>query len=175
MVILRRQRRRSIHPAQAVPKSLRMSLAAMMWTALLAFMADAASAETATVYGTTASMFSPHSGAFLPANTNLFCFSMNEADCWDGKIWHHLYPSGRRRYAVADTDRVACSVILAPSNDCWTGSVWYRLPRGQLFGVIGGFFSNNPGAFITVPLRSQPVTYSPTTSPSPLGEFASKR
>jgi hypothetical protein len=174
LVILRRQRRR-IHPAQAVPKALRMALAALTWTALLALIADTASAETATVYGTTASMFSPHSGAFLPANTNLFCFSMNEANCWDGKIWHHLYPSGRRHYAVADTDRVACSVILAPSNDCWTGSAWYRLPRGELFGVIGGFFSNNPGAFITVPLRSEPVTYSPATSPSPLGEFASKR
>jgi len=153
----------------------RNCLAAFMGIALLAFIADTATAETATVYGTTASIFSANSGAFLPANTKLACFSMNEADCWDGKSWHHLYPSGRRHYAAATTDRVACSVIVAPRNDCWTGSVWYRLPRGQIFGVIGGFFSNTPGAFITAPLRSPPVTYISAPLQSPLGEFASKK
>ena len=153
----------------------RMCLAVVMGVASLAIIAGPASAETATVYGTTASIFSPYSGAFLPANTNLTCFSMNEANCWDGKKWQHLYPSGRRHYAVAKTDRIACSVIMAPSNDCWTGSVWYRLPKGQLFGVIGGFFSNMPGAFITAPLRSPAVTYTATSLRSPLGEFASKR
>jgi hypothetical protein len=143
--------------------------------ASLAIIAGSASAETATIYGTTASIFSPNSGAFLPANANLTCFSMNEANCWDGKKWLHLYPSGRRHYAVATTDRVACGVIMAPSNDCWTGSVWYHLPKGQLFGVIAGFFSNTPGAFITAPLRSTAVTYTTTSLRSPLGEFASKR
>ncbi|HEY2011643.1 MAG TPA: PEP-CTERM sorting domain-containing protein [Rhizomicrobium sp.] len=147
----------------------------VLGVASLAIIAGSASAETATIYGTTASIFSPNSGAFLPANTDLACFSMNEANCWDGKKWLHLYPSGRRRYAVAATDRVACGVIMAPSNDCWTGSVWYRLPKGQLFGVIGGFFSDTPGAFITAPLRSPAVTYTATSSQSPLGEFASKR
>ena len=149
--------------------------AAFMGIAWLALTANPASAETATVYGNTASIFSANSGAFLPANTNLACFSMNEANCWDGKTWHHLYPSGPRRYALATSDRVACSVIVAPSNDCWTGSVWYRLPKGQLFGVLGGFFSNTPGAFITAPLRSQSVTYTSTLWQSPLGEFAAKR
>ncbi len=153
----------------------RMCLAAIMGAALLAIIAGPTLAETATVYGRTASIFSVNSGSFLPANTDLVCFSMNEANCWDGRIWHHLYPSGRRHYAVATTDRVACSVIVAPSNDCWTGSVWYRLPRGQVFGVIGGFFSDTPGAFITAPLRSPPVTYNAISLQSPLGEFASKR
>ncbi len=137
----------------------------------LALLANSASAETATVYGTTASIFSPHRGAFLPANTDLACFSMNESNCWDGRIWHHLYPAGPRRYTVAAGDRVACSVIVAPKNDCWTGSVWYRLPKGQVFGVIGGFFSDVPGAFITAPLHAPPVAY----ISGPLGEFASKR
>lgn len=153
----------------------RMCLAVVMGVTALAIVAGPATAETATVYGTTASIFSPNSGAFLPANTNLTCFSMNETNCWDGKKWQHLYPAGRRHYAVATTDRVACSVIMAPSNDCWTGSAWYRLPKGQLFGVIGGFFSNTPGAFITAPLRSPAVTYTATSLQSPLGEFASKR
>ena len=153
----------------------RICLAAIMGAALLAIIAGPTLAETATVYGRTASIFSVNSGSFLPANTDLVCFSMNEANCWDGRIWHHLYPSGRRHYAVATTDRVACSVIVAPSNDCWTGSVWYRLPRGQVFGVIGGFFSDTPGAFITAPLRSPPVIYNAISLQSPLGEFASKR
>ena len=142
---------------------------------LLAFVAGPALAETATVYGTTATIFSKNYGAFQPANTDLVCFSMNNAYCWDGKKWHHLYPNGRRRYAAATNDRVACSVIVAPSNDCWTGSNWYRLPRGQVFGVIGGFFSNTPGAFITAPLRWAPVPHAAVSLQSPLGEFASKR
>jgi hypothetical protein len=150
-------------------------LVAFLGIASLAFIAAPASAETATVYGTTASVFSANSGAFLPANTNLACFSMNESNCWDGKKWYQLYPTGRRHYAAAATDRVACSVIVAPSNDCWTGSVWYRLPKGQVFGVIGGFFSNTPGAFITAPLRSPRVTYISAPLQSPLGEFASRR
>ena len=150
-------------------------IAASIGAASLATIADPASAETATVYGRTASIFSPNSGAFLPANTDLTCFSMNEANCWDGKKWLRLYPAGRRHYAVAATDRIACSVIVAPSNDCWTGSAWYRLPRGQLFGVIGGFFSDTPGAFITAPLRTPAVTYTITSLQSPLGQFATKR
>jgi hypothetical protein len=140
-----------------------------------AIIAGPASAETATVYGTTATVFSKNYGAFQPANTDLVCFSMNDANCWDGKKWHHLYPDGRRLYAVATNDRVACSVIVAPSNDCWTGSHWYRLPRGQVFGVIGGFFSNTPGAFITEPLRWTPKPHPSAPFQSPLGEFASKR
>lgn len=144
-------------------------------TALLAFIAGQACAETATVYGTTATIFSKNYGAFQPANTDLVCFSMNEANCWDGKKWHHLYPMGRRHYAIAKDERVACSVIVAPSNDCWTGAVWYRLPRGQVFGVIGGFFSNTPGAFITEPLRWKPAPHASPAFQSPLGEFASKR
>jgi hypothetical protein len=125
----------------------------------LLLVANPALAEKATVYGTTASMFSAHPGAFLPANTDLACLSMNDLNCWDGKVWHRLYPEGRRHYVVATTDRVACSVIVAPSNDCWTGSAWYRLPKGQLFGVMGGFFSRTPGAFITTPLQMRPGTY----------------
>ena len=99
-----------------------------------------ASAETATVYGTTDSIFSFTPGAFRPANTQLACFSLNDGKCWDGHQWHRLYPPGPRRYAAVTTERVACSVIVAPNNDCWTGSVWYRLPRGQIFGVVAGFF-----------------------------------
>jgi hypothetical protein len=149
--------------------------ATLLGVALVAFFVAPALAETATVYGTTASVFSANSGAFLPANTNLACFGMNQANCWDGKKWHQLYPTGHRHYVVATTDRIACSVIVAPSNDCWTGSVWYRLPKGQVFGVIGGFFSNTPGAFITSPLQSRPVTYISAPLQSQLGEFASKR
>jgi hypothetical protein len=131
--------------------------------------------ETATVYGTTASIFSKNPGAFLPANTSLVCFSMNESRCWDGRTWHQLYPSGRRRYMVATTDRIACAVIVAPRNDCWTGSAWYRLPKGQVFGVIGGFFSDTPGAFITVPQDLSPHTYISASWQSPLSQYASKR
>ena len=118
-----------------------------------ALMTHPAKGERATVYGSTAGVFSRTPGAFLPANTDLTCFSLHDADCWDGKIWHHLYPGGPRHYAAVTTDRVACSVILAPSNDCWTGTSWYRLPKGQVFGVVGGYFSSTPGAFITAPLR----------------------
>ncbi len=189
LVTLRRQRKMSrnrprasekesasVFPDQGgCPAMHRMRLPAIIGAVSLTFVADPASAETATVYGTTASIFSPNSGAFLPANTKLICFSMNEANCWDGKKWQHLYPPGRRHYAVATTDRVACSVIVAPSNDCWTGSIWYRLPRGQIFGVIGGFFSDTPGAFITAPLRAPQVIYNAASLQSPLGEFASKR
>ena len=139
----------------------------------LAFCAKPALSETATVYGTTAGMFSAHPGAFLPANSDLVCFSMNDLNCWDGKKWHQLYPSGRRHYVIATTDRVACSVIVAPGNDCWTGSAWYRLPKGQVFGVIGGFFSRTPGAFITTPLQMQPGTY--ISARSPLREYVIKR
>ncbi len=143
--------------------------------ASLAFFVNPASAEKATVYGTTAGIFSKTPGVFLPANTDLTCFSMNDANCWDGKKWHRLYPSGRRHYAISATDRVACSVIVAPSNDCWTGSAWYRLPKGQVFGVIGGFFSNTPGAFITAPLQLPPGAIINAPRQSPTGEIASVR
>jgi hypothetical protein len=135
--------------------------------------ASPAFSETTTVYGTTASIFSAHPGAFLPANTDLVCFSMNDLNCWDGGKWIRLYPSGRRHYVVATTDRIACSVIVAPRNDCWTGSAWYRLPKGQVFGTLGGFFSRTPGAFITTPMQMRPGTY--ISSRSPLREFVIKR
>ncbi len=150
-------------------------LATILAGALAGCIVQPALAETATVYGTTAGVFSPNSGAFLPANTNLACYSMNQSNCWDGKIWHKLYPTGRRKYAAATAERVACRVIVALSNDCWTGTVWYRLPKGQLFGMIGGFFSIMPGAFITAPLQSQPITYTSAPLQSPFGEFAAKR
>jgi hypothetical protein len=131
--------------------------------------------ETATVYGTTASILSANPGAFLPANSDLVCFSMNDGNCWDGTKWHHLYPSGPRHYIISATDRVACSVIVAPRNDCWTGSAWYRLPKGQVFGVIGSFFSRTPGAFITTPRDLRPGTLISAPLQSPLGQYASKR
>jgi hypothetical protein len=150
---------------------------AAMLAAPLMFFANPALAlsETATVYGTTASIFSRNPGAFLPANTSLVCFSMNESNCWDGRKWHQLYPSGHRSYKVATTDQIACGVIVAPRNDCWTGSAWYRLPKGQVFGVIGGFFSDTPGAFITVPRDMSPRTYISASRQSPLSQYASKR
>lgn len=121
--------------------------------AWLAVSAAASFAQTATVYGTTASIFSATPGAFLPANTDLACFSMNKENCWDGRKWHRLFPAGPRHYTAATSDRVACTVVVAPQNDCWTGSIWYRLPKGQVFGVVAGFFSKTPGAFVTAPLR----------------------
>jgi hypothetical protein len=155
---------------------LRRNLVAMLaGVASLSFFANPAFAEKATVYGTTASIFSKIPGVFLPANTDLACFSMNDANCWDGKKWHRLFPSGRRHYAIPAADRVACSVIVAPSNDCWTGSAWYRLPKGQVFGVIGGFFSNTPGAFITEPLQLPPGAIIKAPLQSPTGEMASVR
>jgi hypothetical protein len=146
-----------------------------MLAAPLTLFANRALSETATVYGTTASFLSANPGAFLPANTDLVCFSMNEGNCWDGKKWHHLYPSGRRHYAVASTDRIACSVIVAPSNDCWTGSAWYRLPKGQIFGAIGGFLSKTPGAFVTAPKDVRPGTFISAPLQSTLGQYASRR
>jgi hypothetical protein len=143
--------------------------------ASLAVIALPASAETASIYGRTASILTKNPGAFLPANTQLVCFSMNGSKCWDGRTWHQLYPLGARHYAVAASDRVACSVIVAPKNDCWTGSAWYRLPDGQVFGAIGGIFSDTPGAFITQPLQPHPVTYVSAPLQSPLGGFASNR
>ncbi len=152
-----------------------MFAAMLAAAASLAFIAIPARSETATVYGTTASILTKHPGAFLPANTDLVCFSMNESKCWDGKKWHQLYPSGRRHYAVATADKVACRVIVAPGNDCWTGTAWYRLPRGQILGVIGGFFSMAPGAFITAPMQSRPRTSISAPLQSPLGQYASTR
>jgi hypothetical protein len=153
-------------------RTMRRVLVAVLAVAASLF-ASPASSETTTVYGTTAGMFSAHPGAFLPANTDLACFSMNDLNCWDGRKWIQLYPSGRRHYVVATTDRIACSVIVAPRNDCWTGSAWYRLPKGQVFGTIGGFFSRTPGAFITTPMQMRPGTY--ISSRSPLREFVIKR
>jgi hypothetical protein len=40
------------------------------------------------------------------------------------------------------------------THDCWDGTAWYRLPPGNLFGMIGGVLSPNPGAFLTTPLPS---------------------
>jgi hypothetical protein len=130
-------------------------IAAALAAAIAGFALSAAPAfcETATVYGTTAGIFSGTPGAFRPANTGLSCFSLDKGKCWDGRKWHRLYPAGPRHYAVATTERVACSVIVAPGNDCWTGSVWYRLPHGQIFGAVAGIFSRTPGAFVTAPLR----------------------
>lgn len=158
-------------------RALSRCVFAAMLAVTLALLANPASAlsETATIYGTTASILSANPGAFLPANSDLVCFSMNEGNCWDGKKWHHLYPSGRRHYIVSTTGRVACSVIVAPRNDCWTGSAWYRLPKGQVFGVIGSFFSRTPGAFITVPKDLSPHTYISASWQSPLSQYASKR
>jgi hypothetical protein len=125
----------------------------LLLTAAMALPAASAHAETVTVYGTTDGFFSATPGAFRPANTNLACFSLNKDRCWDGHGWRRLYPQGPRHYAAVTSDRVACSVIVAPNNDCWTGTVWYRLPKGQLFGAVAGFFSKTPGAFVTAPLR----------------------
>jgi hypothetical protein len=167
---------RGLSARRKIASSVRhVSIAGLAGMVSLALLVVPASSETASVYGMTASILSANPGAFLPANSSLVCFSLKESNCWDGKKWHQLYPSGRREYAIATTDQVACSVVVAPRNDCWTGSAWYRLPKGQLFGVIGGMFSNAPGAFITAPLQSRPGTYVSAPRQSPLGAFASER
>jgi hypothetical protein len=149
--------------------------AAAVAAALLALGTGPAGAETTTVYGTVASILSAHPGAFLPANSDRVCFSMNGSKCWDGKKWIELVPAGPRRFTIATTDKVACAIIVEPNNDCWTGTTWYRLPSGQLFGVIGGVFSIMPGAFITAPLHSRPATFISAPARLPLDRVATQR
>lgn len=64
--------------------------------------------------------------SFVPAGTDLACRAIEDGRCFDGKVWHRLFPDGQRKYAVPTTDEVECIVIAG--GDCWTGKVWYRLP-----------------------------------------------
>ena len=112
-----------------------------------------AEGENVKVFGIQAGPGSKTPGAFIPAATKFACYAMKGGECWDGKTWQRLFPAGPRKYIKPDVSQVACSVIIQPENDCWTGQEWYRLPTGQLLGIVGGFGSAHPNAFITAPLR----------------------
>ncbi|HZL40045.1 MAG TPA: hypothetical protein VFC45_07165 [Pseudolabrys sp.] len=107
-------------------------------------------AENVKVFGVTMSPMM--GGGFKPAGTTLICTSLDEGRCYDGNIWHDLFPPGPRRYATDAPDKVVCMAIA--NGDCWTTArKWYRLPRGQLMGINAGVMSPTPGAFVTAPLR----------------------
>lgn len=128
-------------------------IAGLLLALLPGLFTTTAHAENARIFGRRLSPMSETPGAFVPAATSLTCYSLDNGRCWDGKKWHRLYPKGPRSYAKPKGAKVACSVIVEPSNDCWTGAEWYRLPAGNLFGIVGGFASQHPSAFITAPLR----------------------
>ncbi len=86
--------------------------------------------------------------AFVPAGTSLACRAIDKGRCYDGKIWHDLFPSGPRKYSIPTTEEVECIVIAG--GDCWTGKDWYRLPPGKIFGRT---VQMRGWSFITAPLR----------------------
>ena len=121
--------------------------------------ASPAMAEDMRVYGLRSGALSGTPGAFIPVGTQLACWSLDETGrCWDGQAWQSLYPSGPRHYKDAYGQQVACRVVSKVTHDCWDGSAWYRLPPGQVFGMVGGALSPQPGAFLTTggPVATEP-------------------
>jgi hypothetical protein len=117
--------------------------------ALVASVLAVQAAPRVRVFGVNAGIASATPGAFLPANSDLVCYALNdEGQCWDGKIWHPLYPSGPRQFVKTEGETVACRVIDLDSADCWTGTSWYRLPKGQVMGVVSSPVSATRGAFL---------------------------
>lgn len=133
-------------------KALRVAQALILFSAWIGSV-GIVKADNVKVFGIQSGVMSPTRGAFLPAGSQLACWSMKGEFCWDGQKWQRLFPSGPRHYASPSSDQVACSIIVEPENDCWTGAAWYRLPQGKLFGVYSGVLSQTRGAFLTAPLR----------------------
>ena len=96
-------------------------------------------------------MSAMYGGAFKPAGTQLLCTSLQDGRCYDGKVWHDLFPPGPKKYATDAPEKVTCMAIV--DGDCWTvDRKWCRLPRGQLMGVTLSPMSPSAGAFVTAPL-----------------------
>jgi hypothetical protein len=111
---------------------------------------SAAKAENVKVFGWELGI--AEGPGFRPAGTRLTCAAISpDGECWDGKTWQRLFPSGPRHYSQA-TGQVACRIILPDDGSCWDGRAWYRLPSGSIHGWQAGMLSQTPGAFITTPL-----------------------
>ena len=109
----------------------------------------AAHAQGITLYGMNRSPMM--GGGFAPSDPGLVCTATRDGKCFDGKVWHPLFPPGPHKFSRAQ-GTVACRVIIRDDGSCWDGSAWNRLPRGTIQGTVGGILGPTPGAFITTPL-----------------------
>jgi hypothetical protein len=91
---------------------------------LVTTLSGTACAEEFKVFGVQSAV----TGAFVPAGTDWACGVIDKSGrCWDGKMWHRLYPLGPRHYATASGAQISCRVMMMKSGDCWTGDAWYHL------------------------------------------------
>lgn len=98
-----------------------MRLAITAFSALVTTFASPANAQEAVIYGNRQSALAVPSGAFVPTGTDWECAAIDGRRCWDGKVWHELYPPEPRVYARNVPQRVACRAITKSNHDCWDG------------------------------------------------------